>query len=137
MPLIQSPGPVTILTVEAKSSNASTASSTSVAGSWYEISPRLDRLGFHVVQIPSSAGGTLNSTIYIEVSNDGLYPIATKAATFALAGSTWQSDGATLNTSMQGAWRYIRANANSVSTSTAASTGVGAINVTVNASLKY
>lgn len=136
MPALLSPGPITILSLLAASSNT-TAGTTSSAGSWYEISPRLDRLAFHLVQTPSSAGGTLNSTVYIEVSNDGVYPVATKAGTYALAGSTWQSDGGTLLSSMLGAWRFIRANANSISTSTAGSAGVGTLTVTVNASLKY
>lgn len=134
MPLIQAPGPTTIATFTQNSS--ATTGTTSSAGSWYEISPRLDRPGIQVTQLVSSAGATLNSTIYIEVSNDGVYPVATKVQTFALAGTTQQIDGATFATSMTGSWRYIRANANSISTSTG-NAGSGSITVSVNYSVKY
>jgi len=133
---LQSAGNTVILSLLAGSS-ATTAGTTSQAGSWYEVNPKIYALAFQVTQTPSSAGATLSSTVYIEVSNDGVYPVATKAQTFALTGTTWQSDGAVFATSMNGAWRFVRANANSISTSTSGSAGIGTLTVTACARTQY
>ncbi|MHB0965512.1 MAG: hypothetical protein ACYC36_03570 [Bellilinea sp.] len=115
MPLIQSPGPTAILNI---------TSTTTGPGSWYRVdNKKLSDLTFQGLHVGTSDGVTVQSTIYIEGSNDGVNAIATKLATFAFNGTTPQSEGATMLSTMKGAWEYIRANVNSASSSTSVSTG--------------
>lgn len=123
---IQTPGPTTIF--------SNTIATTSLAGSWYTIHSKLRNLTFEVKQTTSSAGATASSTTYIEISNDGVTPLATKGQTIALIASTDAvADGGVLSSSMQGQWGYIRANVNSLTTSTAGSVGFPVVTVIVNA----
>ena len=132
--LIQTPGPVTIFT--------STAGSTSKAGDWYRVHPSIGRLTWQATLNTSSAGATAGSTVYIEVSNTptsettGPVPLATKGQTIALAGTTDAvSDGAVLASSMSGAWAWVRANMNSLTTSTAGTAGSPSVSVVMNAGM--
>lgn len=125
MAMIQTPGPTLILNT----------TSTAATGDWYSIHPSMGRLAFHVINQPSSAGGTIDSTTLIEVSNDGVN-VALTPLTFALAGVTTarHSTGSCLASSQDGHWGYIRARLAAMSTSTAASTGADTyLRVYVNA----
>ena len=127
MPFLQTAGPVTIL--------ASSAGSTSSVGSWYQIHPAMGRIGVQVIGVASSAGATMGTTVYIEVSNSTAYASSAKALTFNLTNSTtdYVSDFSGLPTTHERAWQFIRANMNSLTTSTAGSAGSPSVTVILNA----
>lgn len=101
--LIYSPGPQTIF-----------SSSSTGAGSWYRLHPQVRNVTFQCLQAGSSVGVTVQSTTYIEVSNDGVNALATKAGTVVFNGTSPQSDGFTLDAH----YEYVRANLNGSSTGT-------------------
>lgn len=112
---------------------ASTAGSTNATGDWYSVN-NLQRLTAQAILTASSAGATAATTVYIEASNTTQIAIATKIATFALTCTTnTVSDGAAMPTSLLGAWKYVRAVLNSLTTSTAGSAGSPAVTVWVGA----
>ena len=126
---IQTPGPTTLL--------ASTAGSTQTVGSWFEVHPSITRLGFQVILQTASAGATAGTTVFIEATNSTSYPaMATKGQTFApIATTDLVSDGGMMVSSMQGQWRFLRANMNSLTTSTAGSAGSPSVTVVVGAAI--
>lgn len=124
------PGVVTLL--------ASTAGSTLKVGNWFKVDPSvLHRdLAFQAVMTASSVGATASSTVNIEVSNDGVYPLSTAAALIIAltnTSTTYISGGGCLPSSFAGSWGYIRANLSSLTTSTAGSAGSPAVTVTCGA----
>ncbi|CAB4223259.1 hypothetical protein UFOVP1670_9 [uncultured Caudovirales phage] len=120
--LIQSPGGQVILT-----------SSSSGAGSWFRVHPKLGNLSFQWTHTATSVGASLSSTGVVEASNDGVNALATVLGTVVFAGATVQSDGFTTNQHFE----YVRAKINSVGASTAGSVGTGfAIACTVSAQLR-
>ena len=127
MPFLQTAGPVTIF--------ASSAGSTSSVGSWYQVHPTLGRLGIQVIGVASSAGATMGTTVFIDVSNSTAYASSSHALTFGLTNSTtdFVSDFAGLPTTFERAWQFIRANMNSLTTSTAGAAGSPSVSVIVNA----
>ena len=127
MPFAHSPGATTLL--------SNTAGTTTVVGDWFRIHPKLGRLSFHATLLASSIGATASSSVNIEVSNDGVYPLATKALTLSLTNTstTYASDGGVLASTMDGTWQYVRANCASLTTSTAGSTGNPQVSVTMGA----
>lgn len=100
---LYSPGPQTIF-----------SSSSTGAGNWYRLHPQVRNVTFQCLQVGSSVGVTVGSTVYIEVSNDGVNALATKPITVAFNGASPQSDGATLDAH----YEYVRANLNSSTTGT-------------------
>jgi hypothetical protein len=111
-----------------------TAGSTAETGDWYEIDQHFGNLAYQVILSASSVGATAGTTVTIEVSNTTAVAVQTAAQTFALTCTTdTVSDGGTFATSMDGAWRYIRANMTSLTTSTAGSAGSPSVTVTVSA----
>ena len=98
---IYSPGPQTIFN-----------SSSTGAGAWYHVHPTVRNITFQALQIGSSVGVVVGSTTWIEVSNDGINPIATKMSTFAFNAASPQSDGVSLDAH----YEYVRANLNSLTT---------------------
>ncbi len=102
---IYSPGPQTILN-----------SSSTGSGSWYRLHPSVRNVTFQALQPGSSVGVTVGSTIYVEVSNDGVNALATKAGTIAFNGASPQSDGFTMDAHFE----YVRATINSVTTTSSA-----------------
>lgn len=117
-------GPTNLLT--------STAGSTAKTGEWFRVPPKLRALAFQVVQVTSSVGATASSTTFIQVSNDGVNPIADNPITIALTGTTdTVSNGACFPTSYGGNWGWIRAKLNSLSSSTAGSVGSPSVTVSV------
>lgn len=117
---ITSPGPTTIF-----------SSSATGAGSWYRIHPRLGKLTFQVAHTGSSVGATVQSTTYIQVSNDGVNPLQTTAGTSVDALGTIVHNGGSPQVAgfaMDAAWQYVRANLNALST--------GSITVTVGAGIR-
>ena len=67
-------------------------------------------------QATVSGTGTVTGTVDIEVSNDGVTPIATAPLTINLNGTTTASDGGVVNAP----WKYIRANLTAISGTSAA-----------------
>lgn len=108
--LINSPGPTTIL-----------SSTAAAAGEWYRIHPKMGNLGITIEHTGSSVGATVQSTVYIQGSNDGVNPMLTTAgstvdalATIVFNGGSPQKSGFSLNTN----WGWIRAFTNALSTGT-------------------
>lgn len=126
MAVIQTSGATNIFT--------STAGSTTVTGDWYHIDQHFGNLVFQAILTASSVGATAASSIAIEVSNSTAVAVATVAQTFDLSCTTdTVSDGGTFATTMDGAWKLIRARLVSLTTSTAGSTGSPSVTVTVGA----
>lgn len=122
MPLLQSPGGQVIL-----------ASSSTGAGDWYRVHPKLGKLTFQVTHTGTSVGTTIGSTTVIEASNDGVNALATVLGTIAIAGSDVKADGFATDAH----WEYIRAKINSVQAATAGSTGTTfGISVAVSAEMR-
>lgn len=105
--VLQNAGPVTILN-----------SSSSGYGEWYRVHPKMRKLTFQALHesIGAGAGTTVQSTIYIQGSNDGTNALGTTAGTtlsnlgtIVLNGGSPQSDGFAIDAS----WAYIRAGLNS------------------------
>lgn len=116
---LHSPGGQSILT-----------SSSSGAGDWYRVNPKLGKLTFQVTHTGTSVGATVGSTTVIEVSNDGVNAVGTVAGTVAFSGDSPQSNGFALDAH----WEYVRAKIQSVAATSAGSVGTGfAINVNVSA----
>jgi len=112
----------------------STAGSTTVVGDWYHVDQHFGNLVFQAILTASSVGATAASSVSIEVSNSTAIAVATKARTFDLTCTTdVVSGGGSLVSSMVGAWKLIRANLVSLTTSTAGSTGSPSVTVTVGA----
>lgn len=127
--LVNSAGPTVLL--------QSSAGTTQTVGGWFRFAPHIANPTFQVKQTSSSVGATAGSTTYIELSNDGVTPIATKGVTVSLTGTTdVVSDGAALPSSLNGSWLYLRANLQSLTTSTAGSAGAPSVTVTMNAGLR-
>lgn len=95
-------GPTTILN-----------SSSSGYGEWHRVHPKLGNLTFQAVHTASGAAGTtVQSTIYIQASNDGVNPLETTAGstvgalgTIVLNGGSPQSDGFAIDAN----WGWVRA----------------------------
>lgn len=125
MPMLQSPGGQVIL-----------ASSSTGAGDWYRVHPKLGKLTFQVTHNPTSIGATgttVSSTTVIEASNDGVNALGTVLGTVALAGDGVQSNGFATDAH----WEYVRAKINSVGAASAGSTGAGfGISVSVSAEMR-
>lgn len=121
------PGPNTIYTT--------TVGSTAGTGNWYRVPPWLGRLSFQVTLLTASAGATAGTTTHIEVSNDGSRPLLTKGRTIDTQATTDAIvNGGALQSSMDAAWGWVRANVASLTTSTAGSAGSPSVTVVCNAS---
>ena len=83
------------------------------AGAWFALS----KIPV-TCQATVTGTGTVTGTVDIEVSNDGVTPIATAPLTINLNGTTTASDGGVVNAP----WKYIRANLTAVSGTGAAVT---------------
>ncbi len=90
---------------------------TNATGGWkYKDSPHA------TFQATVDGTGAVTATVTIQVSNDGVNPVATAAGTIALSGTTSASDGFT---TQHAPWKYVRAVLTNV-------TGTGAtVNVTM------
>ena len=66
---------------------------------------------FATFQATVTGTGAVTATVLIEGSNDGVYWCSTPLATITLSGTTSSSDGFTT----QAPWKFIRANATSIS----------------------
>lgn len=104
----------------------STGSTSTGAGKWYRVHPNRGKLTFQVTHTGSSDGATVQSTVLIQASNDGVNPLLTTAGstvdalgTVVLNGGSPQSAGFAIDAS----WEYVRAYVNALST--------GSIDVTV------
>lgn len=98
------------------------------AGSWFRVHPRADKITFQFTHVGTTVGATVQSTSFIQGSNDGVNPLLTTGGTTIEAlgtvifdGGSPQSAGITLDRN----WAFVRVNTNSLST--------GTITVTANA----
>lgn len=105
---INTPGPTSILN-----------SSSTGPGNWYRIHGKMGKMTFQVLHTGSSVGATVQSTIYVQASNDGVNPLQTTAgttvdalATVVLNGGSPQSAGFALDAN----WGWVRAFTNALST---------------------
>lgn len=96
--------------------------SSTGAGSWYRVHPKMENLTIHVVQNGTSAGATASSTTVIEASNDGVNPLGTVLGTVALSSNSGTGDGFAVSAH----WQYIRAKLNSIGAASAGATGTTA-----------
>ena len=112
----------------------STAGTTIASGTWYQIPTNYGNPAWQAILAASSVGATAGSTVTIEVSNTTAIAISTIAQTIALTCTTdTVSAGGTLyGTTMLAAWKFIRANIASLTTSTAGSAGSPSVRVIVS-----
>lgn len=96
-----------------------TGTTSTGAGNWFRVHPDRRNLTFQLVGSAAANGTTINSTVYIQASNDGVNPLQTTAgtsvdalATMVIGGGSPQSNGF----AMQSGWEWIRAFVNSIST---------------------
>lgn len=117
----------------------STAGSTQTVGAWFALSPHAARMGFQAVLQTASAGATAGTTVFIEVANSTAYgALATKGQTIAIAATTdLVTEGAGFSSTMDRQWGYVRANMNSLTSSTAGSAGSPSVIVIANAGHAY
>ena len=112
------------------------SSSSSGAGDWHRVHPKLGKLTFQVVHTGTSVGATgttVSSTTVIEASNNGVNALDTVLGTIVFAGDSPQSNGFTIDAN----WSYVRAKINSVAAASAGSTGSSfGIAVTCSAQLR-
>jgi len=123
MPYLQSPGGQVIL-----------QSSSTGAGEWYRVHPKLGNLSFQWTHLGTSVGASVSSTLVVEASNDGVNALGTPLGTVVFGGGqSPASDGFT--TAMH--YEYVRAKINSVGASTAGSAGTSmTITCTVSAQMR-
>lgn len=110
---------------------ATTAGTTAATGDWHTIDARYGDLSWQAILTASSAGATAGSTVTIQVSNSTAVPATTSVHTIALTctTNTVSNGGVLAQTTMQGAWKYVRAVLGSLTTSTAGATGSPAVTV--------
>src|SRR3972149_6647288 len=94
------PGPFLLLDLTEKTTGPGTA---------YNIPPNLRLGGLQTLQVGTSAGVTVTSTVNIEGSNDGSNWTSITGTTLAINGATPQSAALPM-TSSHGGWAYIRGN---------------------------
>src|SRR3954466_12797361 len=94
-------------------------SSSTGPGQWYRVHPDRRNLTFQIIHTGTSVGATVQSTTFIQVSNDGVTPLETTGGSsvdalgvVALNGGSPQSAGFGIAAN----WEYIRANINALST---------------------
>jgi hypothetical protein len=80
--------------------------SAPTAGNWqFKDAPK------SAIQAVVTGSGTVTATIVIEVSNDGVNPVATPLGTITINGTAPQSDGFTTDAP----WKFIRARVTAIS----------------------
>ena len=96
-----------------------TGTTSTGPGNWFRVHPNRGKLTFQAIHSGTSVGVTVQSTIHIQASNDGVNPLLTTAGTtvdalgtIVLNGGSPQSAGFAIDAS----WEYIRASINAIST---------------------
>lgn len=82
-------------------------SSSTGAGGWCGIHPNIRNVTLQTVQTGSSVGALVSSVMQVQLSNDGVNPIATLAGTITLSSAA--SPGAD-GFSIDAHWNFIRGN---------------------------
>lgn len=96
-------------------------STTTGAGSWVPVHPAVRGMTLQGTFSGSSAGVLQTGTIQIQVSNDGVNPLATLAGTISVTSiATPAVDGF----AMDAHWNFIRANQTLVSTTTGSTANI-------------
>lgn len=108
--LLPGGGPTTLL-----------ASSSTGPGPWFRIHPRARKITVSIMHTGTSVGTTVQSTSYVQVSNDGVNPLLTTGGTTVDALATIIHNGGSPQVSgfsFDAAWGWIRGNINALSTGT-------------------
>lgn len=109
---------------------ASTAGSTAATGSWYTIPTEYGDLTWQAVLTASTVGATAGSTVTIQLSNTtAIAAVTGQTIALTCTTDTVSNGGGLAGTTMQGAWKYVRAVLTSLTTSTAGSAGSPAVTV--------
>ena len=97
------------------------SSSTGASTGWTQLNPKAGTVTFQARTTGSSVGALVSSVVQIQASNDGVTPLATVLGTITLSSAASPaSDGFTTDA----AWKFVRANQTSISTSTGSKTSV-------------
>jgi len=96
------------------------SSSSTGAGTWFQLNPRSGNTTFQSVTTGSSVGDTVTSTVVIEGSNDGVNPLKTVLGTVTHSTASPASDGFAIDAN----WKWVRAKQTAISTSTGIKTKV-------------
>lgn len=91
-------------------------SSSTGPGDWYQIHPGIRNITFQVTHSGSSVGTSVASTTYLQVSNDGVNPLQTKAGTVAMGTTPLDISPASDGFSLDAHYGWVRGNINSIST---------------------
>lgn len=112
----------------------SQSGTTLAVGDWYQFPPGHGNPTWQAVLEASSAGATAGTTIHIEVANSTAeYAVRVHTIALTCTTDTVSTGGSLAGSTYQGAWRMIRANMASMTTSTAGSAGSPTATVYVNA----
>ena len=111
---IQAGGPQTILN-----------SSSTGPGNWYRVHPQIRNITFQATINGSSLAATGSSSAYIQVSNDGVNPLASIPIIIGITGAAPLADGAT----MDAHYEYVRAQINSITSGAASLTVVASAQI--------
>lgn len=109
MAYLQAAGPNTIL-----------SSSSTGPGPWVRVHPSVRNVTFQATHTGSSVGTSVASTSFVEVSNDGVNPLNTKAATIVMGTAPLDVSPAVDGFSIDAHYEWVRGNINSISTGTIA-----------------
>jgi hypothetical protein len=114
----------------------SESGTTLAVGEWYAIPANFGNPSWQLILEASSAGATAGTTVYIEVANtnDDAYAVRVHTMALTCTTDTVSTGGSLAGSTYDGAWRLIRANMNSLTTSTAGS--AGSPSATVHVSLQ-
>ena len=91
-------------------------SSSTTPGNWINTFGYQAPFAFSALQTGSSVGVTVQSTINIEYSADGVNALLTKPGSIVLNAGSPASDGFAAPSSVNGVWPYVRATVASIST---------------------
>jgi hypothetical protein len=89
------------------------SSSSTGAGDWYQLNPKLGNTTFQMLTTGSTAGKLITASVDIQASNNKVTPLATALGTISLSSAASPaSDGLAINAN----WKYVRVNLTAVST---------------------
>lgn len=105
--------------IQGSGQNTIQSTTAAAVGQWYWVHPKLRNLTFQVLHTGTSVGTSVGSTTYIEVSNDGVNVLNSKAGTVVMGNVSPLDispacDGFTLDAH----YNYVRSRVNSMTTGT-------------------
>ena len=121
---IQDPGVTQLLATNTTSTGA---------GNWYRVNPRIGPLSFQAIFTGSSAAYLGTATVQIQGSNDASNPNVTALGTLSFSTvATPVADGVTVDA----AWQYVRANITALTSSTLSTAVMNQMAVSVSGRIK-